>query len=108
MSYIYHITDEETWKNYSSLSIITHFSLETEGLIHCCDYGQIKTVIKRFFKDEKTIYAFKINTEILKNELKYEESDNELFPHIYGPINTDAIEEKLIFKNLDGQIEEIK
>lgn len=102
MNYIYHITDEDTWKNYLNLSELTHDSLLSEGFIHCCDFEQINTVANRFFKKVKLLFVLKIDISKLSSRVIYEESDNELYPHIYGKIETKAIVNQLIFERINS------
>jgi uncharacterized protein (DUF952 family) len=50
-------------------------------------------VLKRYYQGRKDLLKLIINTQKLTSELKYElaPSVNENFPHIYGPINLDAV-----------------
>ena len=52
----------------------------------------MKGVIERYYAAEESLVILEIDPSKLKSELKVEESTNdELFPHIYGPINMDAV-----------------
>ena len=50
-------------------------------------------VLKRYYNGVKDLVKLKIETEKLTSQLKYElaPSVKEEFPHIYGPINTNAV-----------------
>ena len=90
---IYHITTLSRWK----ASLIKGFheadSLTSEGFIHASDSHQLKGVLERFYQDQKDLLLLHINETKLTSVLKYEmaPSVNELFPHIYGSINIDAV-----------------
>ena len=90
---IYHITTLSRWK----ASLIKGFheadSLTSEGFIHASDSHQLKGVLERFYQDQKDLLLLHINDTKLTSVLKYEmaPSVNELFPHIYGSINIDAV-----------------
>ena len=92
---IYHITTLSCWK----ASIIKGFheddSLTSEGFIHASHSHQVKGVLERFYKNQNDLVLLHIDETKLTSVLKYEmaPSVNELFPHIYGSINIDAITE---------------
>ena len=92
---IYHITTLSRWK----ASLITGFheadSLATEGFIHASDSNQVIGVLERFYQNQKDLLLLHIDETKLTSVLKYEmaPSVNELFPHIYGSINIDAVTE---------------
>jgi len=93
MAYIYHVTDRSSWEAAKQGGNYTAPSLETEGFIHNSDEGQVAGVLQRYYKGKKDLVLLTIDTERLTSPLKYEmaPSLNEQFPHIFGPINTDAV-----------------
>jgi len=72
-------------------------SIDSEGFIHACSEAQINYVLERFYKDKGPLSLLKVDPNLIKPEVKYEGATNNpelgLFPHIYGPLNTDAIVE---------------
>ena len=75
-------------------------SLTSDGFIHCSKAEQLEEVINRLLKNEKKLTIIKINVEKIKSEIKFEapiESPQSTiyYPHIYGPLNKDAIEKKV-------------
>lgn len=100
---IFHITTPEDWKKFLTLGKYKAPSLETEGFIHCSTQSQILTIANTFYSDYDDLVLLKIDAEKLTSEIKWESpihpktnlnhhiNDNELFPHIYGAINLDAI-----------------
>lgn len=90
---IYHITTAEAWKKASFDGLYEAASLTTEGFIHCSTESQVKGVLERYFQDQTNLLKLVIDTDKLESKLKFElaPSVNEEFPHIYGPINTDAV-----------------
>jgi uncharacterized protein (DUF952 family) len=91
MTFIYHITTKQEW--HSAKGFVSAPSLETEGFIHCSEEQQVKGVLERYYQGRTDILKLVIDPKKLASELKYElaPSINENFPHIYGPINKDAI-----------------
>lgn len=93
MAFIYHVTTKQEWNNAKGRGFYIVPSLETEGFIHCSEAQQVDGVLKRYYQGETDLLILVIDTQELISELKYElaPSVNENFPHIYGPINLDAV-----------------
>jgi uncharacterized protein (DUF952 family) len=92
---IYHVTTLSHWKQSLTLGFHEAESLATEGFIHASDSHQVKGVLERYYKNKTDLLLLHIDETKLTSVLKYElaPSVNELFPHIYGSINTDAVME---------------
>jgi uncharacterized protein (DUF952 family) len=89
---IYHVISETAFKEQHHADVIEAASLRTEGFIHCCTYAQREGVLLRYFKGQTGLLILEIDEGKLKPELKFEKSTHdELFPHVYGPINKNAI-----------------
>ena len=89
---IFHITTREVWERQESTGSYRHESLDTEGFIHCSSEGQVEATWRRIFGGESGLVILEIDVERLTSELRYEEGEpGELFPHVYGPLNVNAI-----------------
>ena len=73
-------------------------SLRDEGFIHCSIIAQVIDTANRFYRGSDNLVLLHIDESRLKAELKYEapammhgESAGELFPHLYGELNVDAV-----------------
>jgi len=93
MGIIYHITSAEAWNLARQKGVYSAPSLETEGFIHCSNGGQVDGVLNRYYKGQNHLVKLTIDTNKLVAPLRYDlaPSINEEFPHIYGPINTEAV-----------------
>ena len=93
MAIIYHVTSEKEWKEAQSKGNYEAPSLATEGFIHCSEEGQVKGVLERYFKGREDLVKLVIDTNKLKHRLQYDTAPSmgEAFPHVYGPINLDAV-----------------
>lgn len=99
IEYVYHFVSRKDWKKYEKQSFYNPPSLEKEGFIHCCTDKQFKHVLSNYFKTIKEIYILKIHVSSLDVEILMEANEHEtLFPHIYGIIDGDAIEEIIVIK----------
>lgn len=67
-------------------------SLESVGFIHCSFAEQLDAVIKRYYSKEREVVVLEIETErLMSRTLNEASTNNEIYPHIYGPVNRDAI-----------------
>jgi uncharacterized protein (DUF952 family) len=89
--YIYHITTPERWNASADASEYHADSLQSEGFIHCSTERQIERSLNKFFRGHQQVTILTLDPALLASELKYEPADGDSFPHIYGPINTDAV-----------------
>ena len=89
---IYHIVLPQKWNSLELDAAYVADSLEMEGFIHCSYHHQLGAVLKRYYANVKEVIILSIDTERLTSRLVEEPStNNEVYPHIYGPINRDSI-----------------
>ncbi|MEH2199233.1 DUF952 domain-containing protein [Nostoc sp.] len=99
MNTILHITKRQQWENAKILGSYHADSLESEGFIHCSKSKQILKVAQRFFNNQKELVILFIDSEKVQAEILYEEAEiGELFPHIYGELNVDAVYQVVDFE----------
>jgi uncharacterized protein (DUF952 family) len=88
---VYHIVLPDDWAAFDS-GLYRAASLATEGFIHCSFAEQLDAVIARYYSGAERIIVLEIETDKLMSRMLKEPSTNsEIYPHIYGPINRDAI-----------------
>jgi uncharacterized protein (DUF952 family) len=90
---IYHVTKRSDWEKAKTEGYYEAASLHTEGFIHNSTKSQVAGVLDRYYRNEKDLVLLHIDEATLTSPLKYElaASVNEMFPHIYGTINLDAV-----------------
>jgi uncharacterized protein (DUF952 family) len=93
MATIYHLTTREEWQQAQEKGRYEAVSLADEGFIHASEERQIPGVLERYFKGRSGLIKLVIDTEKLASPLYYDWSPSieDTFPHIYGPINLDAV-----------------
>ena len=90
--FIYHIVLPEKWETVKEYSTYSAESLKTEGFIHCSFDHQLDGVIGRYYSDKPKLVILTIDPKKLTSKLVSEPSTGgEEYPHVYGPINLDAI-----------------
>ena len=95
---IYHITTAAHWSRAQSEGAYRGDTLETEGFIHTSLARQLLGVAHRFYRGRSGLVVLCIDPAKLRSELRYEAADiGDHFPHVYGPLNIDAVIEVLDF-----------
>ena len=88
---IYHIVLPEDWAAFDT-DLYFAPSLASEGFIHCSFEHQLDAVIGRYYGNRDRVVVLEIESDRLMSRTVNEPSTNsEIYPHIYGPINRDAI-----------------
>lgn len=90
---IYHVVTAENWQKAVQQGFYEAESLALEGFIHTSKAEQVQGVLQRYYKDKIDLLLLHIDEAKLTSTLKFElaPSINEEFPHIYGPLNIDAV-----------------
>lgn len=89
---IYHIVMPGSWEEQQDLASYEHASLASEGFIHCSYAGQIDGVLDRYYRGVEKVLILTIDPALLTSKLVEEPSTGgEIYPHIYGKINREAI-----------------
>jgi len=91
MERIVHITSKTAWEGAVESGEYLADSLNLEGFIHCSRKEQILKVANTYYPKQDNLKLMWIDTGKLAAEMKWEESDGDIFPHLYGPINLDAV-----------------
>ena len=107
MSKIWHITERQQWEQAKLAHVYRSDSLESEGFIHCSTPQQVIQVANAFFSGQRGLVLLGIDSENVEADIRYEEvNGTDCFPHIYGPLNTEAVIEVLDFEpGVDGGFE---
>ncbi len=93
MSLIYHVTTKNEWESALQKGFYESPSLKAEGFIHCSEEKQVAGVLERYFAGKTGLVKLLIETDQLTSKFIFEWSPStaDTFPHIYGPINLDAV-----------------
>jgi uncharacterized protein (DUF952 family) len=92
-AYIYHISSRSWWEAAQKAGQLSSPRFEEEGYIHCATLSQIPGVLERYFQNQTDLVRLTIDKAKVKPPLVYELAGklNEVFPHVHGPINLDAV-----------------
>ncbi len=99
---IYHITSRAEWESARARGEYTAPSLASEGFIHCSTAAQVVHVANAFYRGRTDLALLVLDETAARSEVRWEApvgppadgiSASDLFPHLYGPINLEAVTE---------------
>ena len=91
---IYHITTRLAWAAAQETGAYRADSLASQGFIHCSTSDQVVRVANAFYRGQSGLVLLEIDSSVLKPDVRWEpgtDKADELFPHIYGVIDVDAV-----------------
>ena len=96
---ILHITVRAQWNAAREAGAYRGDTLATEGFIHCSEPAQVLGVSNAIFRGRQDLVLLCIDPGRIIVEIRYEAAPGtaERFPHIYGPLNLDAVTRVLPF-----------
>ena len=109
---ILHLASNDAWLAAVKSGVYHADNLSTEGFIHCSTSSQIMGVANAFYHAQHGLVVLVIDPAKLTAELKWEPPahpnperaaavSDELFPHVYGPLNLDAVVNVISFEPAD-------
>jgi uncharacterized protein (DUF952 family) len=100
VGFILHITQRTAWNDARAKGYYAAPSLATDGFIHCSTVRQALDTANAFFLGQPDLVLLCIDESRTSVPVKYEPptggaahdpSGGSLFPHLYGPLNLDAV-----------------
>ncbi|SRR5258706_2634426 len=106
MTEILHIAEKGHWEEAKNKGIYTVESLTSQGFIHCSFPNQVVNTANALFKGRKDLVLLHIDSALVTSEIKYEKPiaptnistpkkvsgpNTKKYPHIYGPLNLNAV-----------------
>jgi uncharacterized protein (DUF952 family) len=90
---ILHITSRADWESAQALGDYRLDSLATEGFIHCSTPDQVLGPANALYRGRGDLVLLVIDPARLAADLVYEDcyEAGQTFPHIYGPLNLNAV-----------------
>ena len=111
MATIYHITTLAEWEQARAIGLYAPDSLKQEGFIHGSTAAQVERVANSFYLGRAGLVLLAVDTDRLSAPLKWEAPTDPVppgtapdarFPHVYGPINVDAVARVVDFPAGEG------
>jgi uncharacterized protein (DUF952 family) len=92
--HFFHITTHTAWSAGQKSGEYRADSLEQVGFIHCSKVAQVLRVANGYYAGRQGLLILMVDPSKLKAELRWDpgsDKADELFPHIYGPVNLEAV-----------------
>ena len=107
MAIILHVTTRADWDAARATGSYHPASLEREGFIHCSTPAQAVDTANKYFPGRTDLILLCIDESRVAGEVRYEPPAavggapdpraDQLFPHIYGPLDPDAVVRTVAF-----------
>jgi uncharacterized protein (DUF952 family) len=88
---IAHISARQVWQAAQSMAEYRGDTLESEGFIHCSKADQVLETANRYYLGRQDLVLVWIDPQRVKAEIRWEAASGQVFPHIYGALNLDAV-----------------
>jgi uncharacterized protein (DUF952 family) len=93
---IFHLALASDWSRDSAADYMTSTlgqELGDVGFIHCSFAGQVQQIADLVYRGRDDVVLLEIDVARLQSPLRVESAEDggEEFPHIYGPLNRDAV-----------------
>jgi uncharacterized protein (DUF952 family) len=105
--WIYHIARRSEWLAAQKPQLYEVSTLDKsytqEGFVHCSELRQVLQVANAVYARESDLVLLVIDTSRLAAPVAYEnlEGGAERYPHVYGPVNVDAVVRAVPFDERD-------
>ena len=88
----YHLIPAEVWSLVQGQPEYLPEAYEADGFIHCTNgIDQLVTVANWFYvPDPRAFKTLALKVSDITSDVRYDDAES-LFPHIYGPLNLDAV-----------------
>lgn len=104
------ISNELFWAESQKSGEYTQSTIESTladiGFIHCTSPDQTVMIANRHFTKYENLILLLVDLDKVKSEIKFEESlsgKGGVYPHIYGPLNIDAVYEVIPLPKENGE-----
>jgi uncharacterized protein (DUF952 family)/RimJ/RimL family protein N-acetyltransferase len=88
---VFHITTQDAWQAAQANGELIPASLADAGIIHCSRLEQLLWVANGYFPGQRDLLLLEIDPRRLQAEIRWDAVEHTFFPHIYGPLNIEAV-----------------
>ncbi len=99
---IFHLVSRQTWKDsivngaYHPESLTVN--MEKEAKIPCCTPYQVERIANSKFSETENLYLIVIDVNRVSSNITTSEIHGQVYPQINGPLNMDAVIDKILLE----------
>ncbi len=104
-SLAYHLVPAEVWRRQCNQAMYVPDAFKADGFIHTTnDLDELLVVANTFYRaDPRPYLALVLNLDLVSAEVRHDDPSG-LYPHLYGPLNVDAVVGYLVARRApDGE-----
>lgn len=108
MERIYLLLRPSDWEAVRNNPMLYESTLSREGFIHACQWRQLNRVANTYFQGVNELTLLAVNPAKVMPPIRWEESRStgDVYPHIYGTLNLDAVTQaQTLERGADGRFE---
>ncbi|WDE04073.1 DUF952 domain-containing protein [Thalassomonas viridans] len=90
-NYIYLLSSKEEYQQAQQNGQLVRDSLAEEGFIHGAPKHQLTRIANKYYTQTPEPLVMVVDKSLVTNEIKWEPATGGLYPHIYGPLNMNAV-----------------
>jgi uncharacterized protein (DUF952 family) len=101
----FHLVARDVWDPQRDGVVYEPEAFDADGFVHCTDGedAAIETANRYYQRDGREYVVLSIDTDRLMAPVRYEDPQ-QMFPHVYGPIETSAVTEvRSVERDADGR-----
>src|SRR5690606_12864163 len=92
MSLIYILCEPDAYETARKTGVYYHPSLKAEGFIHASPPNHLTRVANAYYSKALELVVMAVDPSRIRTAVRWEPSSHgEIYPHIYGPLNMDAV-----------------
>jgi len=89
--YIYLLSSQAEYQQALDDGTLVRDSLEKEGFIHASPKSQLNRIANKYYKEKSSPLILMADKNLILAQVKWEPATGGLYPHIYGPLNINAV-----------------
>jgi len=88
---IYLLSSQAEYQQALNEGVLTRDSLISEDFIHATPRSQLSRLANKYYKNKVHPLILVVDKTLILPEVKWEPATGGLYPHIYGPLNMNAV-----------------
>ena len=89
--YIYVLSSQSEYQSALEQGSLQRASLNSEGFIHASPRSQLNRIANKYYREVANPRILVVDKKKIIPPVEWEPATGGLYPHIYGPLNADAI-----------------